>query len=174
VLTEKYDVLSALVYDTSSNQVAALLKSMGSLTAPVTIECAVRMFGLMSNYFMCGPVFSDGVLATSNAVFQMPYILNGDPTFSLRSGTLSIISAITHFNLVANRSSVYGWLFMRLTWVSANTWLAQWSPDGVTWTDFDQGNKTANITPTHFGIGFSAWGGGASKKIATVEYFRVS
>lgn len=62
-------------------------------------------------------------------------------------------------------------MYQRLIWTAANTWKFQWSYDGTFWMTHSSGART--LTPTHFGLNVSTWGGG-TQRLATWDYFRVT
>lgn len=171
--TEKRGLLSCLSYGSSANDACCQLKAMASATAPKTIETVVRMLSGDENWAMIGLMFSDGVLATSNAIVLMLYNGGTSTTCDLWSGTITNIATTVGAILVPpDRGFVVNpFMHMRLIWSAANNFKVQLSPDGVSWTDFAFGTKTVTLTPTHYGIFVSKWGG-SQRMIGTFEYFR--
>lgn len=165
--TEGKDALSAKFKNQSGNDCAALLKTMGALSYPVVVTTAVRVLNV-GNYCMAGPVFTNGTTAASNAIWAMPFV----NTLSLRTGTLTNISATLGTERLVSTQWI-GWLYIRMIWRATNTWNIEWSPDGISYTDYAGGNLTYSMTPTHFGLGVSAWGN-TLDQIASFEYFDVS
>jgi hypothetical protein len=171
--TEARGVLSCRFIDQATSDGCGLLKSFGALVPPVYVTTAVRLFGNLQNYGFVGPVFSDGTATTSNAVWLSPYAgTNYTYYATMYAGTFTNFSShlTTNRNLWAN----FPWLHLRLDWVNSNTWRGWFSPDGVSWTDMDEGNQSSTVTPTHVGLAVSTWGTGQiGERIATFEHFRV-
>lgn len=173
VVDEGADVLSVKVKGQTGEHAACLLKALpAGFGFGNYIETAMRAT-TMQNYVMFGLVFSDGVAATSNVVWQMPFLYTSSAPyamFSARRGAMN--GSKTIFTDLSANHVGRGVLYQRLTWVAADTWRFEWSVDGVSWTDFGQGNKTFALTPTHIGMGFSTWGG-VQDSLVAAEYFRV-
>ena len=170
---ERLDVLSVAYEDQSAADIAARLYALTPGSAPVTIETALRVLATNDNYYTVGLLFSDGVVAASNSVFN--YWDSSEPVFSLRSGTLGALSSGTQtWDAPADNASLTALLYMRLIWTAANTFAAAYSNDGVSWTRFAlAATLTKTLTPTHFGVGVSSWGGSV-KQVCTFEYLRVT
>lgn len=161
----------------TSGHMAAILQSMGSLAAPVTIEIAARFHSYAANYLMLGPCFTGGVATTSPAWWFMPYqaVTAGGLTASTRYA-----SAFTGaWTTVGTDRQVPPWgtaLFLRATWHDTNSFSAWVSYDGKNWWDYANTNPRAAggpNPPTHFGIGFSTWGTNPGHR-ASIDYFRVN
>lgn len=172
-VVEAGDVLSVKAKGQTAEHAACLLRPLpAGFGFGNYIETAVRMF-TMQNYVMAGLVLADGDAASASVVWQVPYLYtSGVPyaVLSLRRGPMNAAKTILvdqSTNHVAR-----GWLYQRLTWVAASTWRAEWSIDGVSWSEFGQGDKTFAMTPTHMGLGFSSWGG-VQDSLVAAEYFRV-
>jgi len=166
--TEDQDVLSVLFHSQSGGNSAAQLKAInGSPTAPIEIITAVR--GLtIQNHTVVGIVFTDGVVSGSKSLLVRCNFSNS--TIAVESGTLG--------NIVQNVLSVQTmqqpigtWMYLKNTWTAANTWQGEFSPDGVTWSDFGFGTDTFTMTPTHYGLAVTSFDGG-SDRIASFEFFR--
>lgn len=166
----KGDVCSIKVRGQSGGHCAALIKPIpAGFTYGSKIETAVRSLTTQS-YIMRGLIMTDGALPSSNVMWQMPYDYLYQTTLSLRSGQLN--NNVTDHGSPGSFHTI-GLLYQRLTWVSANTFLAEWSTDGIQWTDFGQNNFGFTMTPTYIGFGTSTWGGGLDS-LASYEYFRVT
>jgi hypothetical protein len=165
-------MLSVAFENQSSQDLTAMQKSILTLGLGSGIETAVRLAAL-DNYAFAGLVFGDGTSDTHRAIFQAVYLAPSDNRlyYTLRSGTYTALSS-THFT--DGLDVMAGWVHMRLVWVTPTTFRAFWSIDGVTYTDFDEGNITIPgfVPPTYMGVGVSAWGG-SGVKLASFEYFRV-
>jgi hypothetical protein len=79
----------------------------------------------------------------------------------------------TNLTTVIPRGLELVWLYLRLVWTAANTWGFAWSPDGVSWTDYNFSTFAATMTPTHFGPWVSSWGQ-TVPLVASFEYVRVT
>lgn len=179
VYTEAADVLSVKhpggAGDTAG-PAHCLVKPLGALTPPVTIEAAFRYFRrYATNHQMFGLIMTDGTDLTSQGTWMMPYSSSSTAT----AWTLSVRS----FNdLNAGEVAMHGnetWeliggpLYQRMVWVSSNTFRCEWSPDGVSWHQFPTSDISRTMTPTHIGFAMSTWLQNTPGCIGTVEYFRV-
>jgi hypothetical protein len=154
VWTEEADVLSCLFGNQTASDLAIVSKPIGALTTGDYIETAVRALMPAANFTIVGLFFSDGITGASNVVLVDTQSNN---LYTFQHGTLTNVS--TAFAVDAGVTSrTMGLMYLRLTWVSANTFRAEFSPDGVSWAGmgFADGSKT--MTPTHMGF----------------EYFRTS
>lgn len=168
-----FEQLACVFHTVASNDLAAYLLALTPNSAPVTIESAYQLYGrLASSTKTAGIVFSDGVVASSNAiaVWLEP---GSDPLITLRSGTLTNLA--TAEGTSAAGPNPAGRLFLRLIWSAANTFKVQFSPTGAdgSWTDGGIGSQTATLTPTHFGVWVSA-SGGTSPGTAVFDFIRVN
>ena len=171
IWTESRGVLSVKTYSQTASDVNPILKPM-SATFPVTIETALRVSVRDTNYLMTGLIFTDGVSSTSNCIIAMPYWHTSGVIMSFRSGTLTSISSDYGGLNMSDAWMPFPFLYQRLIWTSANTFKYLWSMDGVTWEDH-YGAKAKTMTPTHYGVYVSTWGG--SVQVASAfEYFRVT
>lgn len=172
VWTEGRDLISAKFKNTGGDDVCGLVKSLGILSYPVVVTTAIRMLSL-PNYGMAGLLFSNGSTTASTAIWAMTYH-DGAYGFvhSFRTGTFNAISGAI---ITERRPILLGpFLYQRLIWRTINTWSLELSPDGVSWTDYANGNETFALTPTHFGFGVSSWGGTTFDQIASFEFFDVT
>lgn len=167
---ESYSALNVTMTSQLANHCVGYLKSMGTLGVGAMIETAYRSNFNNANYLMSGPLFTDGTAVGSNCIWLMDFLTTGE-NHSFRAGTLNNV-VTNHFDTAA-ATQPRGWSWQRIHWVSANTWRAYWSADGIQWSDFTQGNKTTTLTPTHCGFGVSTWAG-AAPAIASIEFFRVT
>jgi hypothetical protein len=172
--TEGEDVLSVLFNSQTSGDMAHAIKSIGSLTTGDYIECGMRMSGQDQNFLIGGILFTDGTGSGANQVNIGWQAQGAGSDIVMRSGTVTNLNATDHWTANMMQNTVEPWLHFRLTYVSANTWKGEWSPDGVTWTDFGNGNQSFTMTPTHMGMWVSSFGGTTVGRIATFEYFRTS
>lgn len=169
---EENGLLSALFEDQASEDICCQVKAMTPSAAAVTIETKLRLFGQGGANPMAGLVFANGALATSNAIAIMCYAPSTVSfRFDMRSGTPQAMSTLVKSYATAdyNRAPVY----VRLIWAATNSWKAQWSINGVHWTDLNQGAQSSTLTPTHFGVHASSWSR-TEESMADFEYFRVT
>jgi hypothetical protein len=167
--TEQDDVLSVVFDDQTAGDAAAQIKSInGTPAAAIEISTAVRAF-TSANHGIVGMFFSDGTTATSNLVQFRTNVSDGST--SMYGGTFTDIQNTLLSSFTVDASSIMTTIYMRLTWVSSNTWRMEVSPDGVSWTAFALADQSHTLTPTHYGLYVSSYGG-TVPKIATFEYFR--
>lgn len=174
-ITVRNGICSVLYNGQSANDVNGILKTMTTTSPPVTIETAVTTVAYQENFSFQGLVFANG--STSGDSIAMldvgyngliDYIRNG--TFTNAGapvgGTAPLQSSTNHPN--------YGRLYLRLIWRSANTFSASWSGDGVSWTQFEDGDASITLTPSVFGLVWTRWNaGGISISQVGFDYFRV-
>lgn len=180
-LDANHNLLSVKFDDQTASDAAAYLKALTSPTAPVTIETAVRVWGVeitTSEFAMVGLVLADGTTAAANSV-ALEFAYGGQNNYTqmtLREGTLTNVSGTStqaiksdaHFHQATIQSHMY----MRLMWLSTTTVAAAFSMDGVTWTDFGVADHTiSSFTPTHAGFYVTTWGGN-DEAYAAFEYLR--
>jgi hypothetical protein len=168
--------VASFMHDASSGasgDYQGILKSLGSLTSPVTIETVWEGMGGggTNGHGSAFLTFSDGVIGSSNH-YSTCYVAGAD----LRANYGTLTALDSSFTVAAAIGSdmpgFTGRLYMRAIWKSANTWTSQWSVDGAHWHDWGLGNPSKTMTPTHFGLGWLNWGA-AESSIAKFEYFRV-
>lgn len=169
---ETRGVMSARYHTQTASDCAALLHSLDGLSYPLYIVTAVRSFSFNQNFNRRGLVFSQGTTTTSPCIWMMPYAsLNTyTNTLSLGSGTFTNVST-THYAYTHYQPIWGGWLYQRLDWIATNLFRAWYSVDGISWTDLGQGTFTPAISPTHYGLGVSTWGG-TGVSMSTFDFFR--
>lgn len=170
--TEDNGIVSALVADQSSTQLTGLVKSMdGIQISGVKLVTAMRLFYPSNQYLFGGLVFSDGTTVGNSLVTLSAYTSNTGLQLTMRGGQFNGVST-TLFD-VACGPQFFPWLYLRLSWLTSDLWSGEFSPDGVTWTDLNQGNQTHAITPTYMGMVASTWGNTTYDGIASFDFFRV-
>ena len=148
-----------------------LLKPLDSLSFPLTIEGAFRLFGTTAGgTTMMGIGFSDGVIAASNLMFARTWSTVG--TVGSMHGTLTAVDSANTTMGTRGGNNVSSHIYFRVVWRSANTFAILVSPDGVTYDDWGLGDVSKTMTPTHFGIACLNWGA-ADPSFGAYEYFRV-
>ncbi len=179
VYTEGADVLNINHAGSASDNTGpahALLKPIGALTYPLTIEGAFRMWRrYATNYQMVGLLMTDGTSQTSKAVWINPYSSTATATaFTVRTGTWNALNAAeTSSSPNTSYELIGGPMYQRLIWSAANTFQSYYSCDGVGWMKLPTGDTSHTMTPTHVGIAMSTWGV-ATACMGAVEYFRVN
>lgn len=170
-VTEKHGLLSVVFDSQTSSDLGAALIALTPSSAPVTIETAMTLIGKDENYTLAGICFSDGVTATDSIAAAT--IIN-NTIDNMRSGTFTAAGAPGGGSVVLQPEfAPYARLYLRATWKSANTFKASVSPDGVSWTALGLGDGSVTLTPTHFGLVWSRWGGGAEPSVVSFDYVRV-
>lgn len=164
-LTEKDGFLSAAFATQTANDLNCVLKPHTFSTGD---SYAVRLAVIGGSTFsMAGLVVSDGTTSTSNAVALLTYI-NGFQTITTWHGTLTNMG--TQANVIAMGTGVgMPWmgLHFKIDYTSANTFRSWASPDGVSWADLGFSTYAKTMTPTHFGVCWSTWGGSGYTAAAT-------
>jgi hypothetical protein len=157
----------------------AQLKSMSGLSSPVTIETSIRMLGNPGSTFLAALVMADGTTAGSGT--QVSLGIHGDGVTELRRWTgFNAFAADLAGSPTSATPRFFGrTIHFRLTWVSANTWRGEISPDGRNWIPFNftngQADGSATMTPTQMGVWCSTYGSGANVAcIFDFDHFRVS
>jgi len=176
--TESRGVMSFQGRGGTQGDTASALKSMGSLTAPVTVEAAVRLAPWdNSQQFFAGVGFASGTTFSTD-YFAANMVRNSGTTFNYSSifanaGALASWST-DQFGNIRLYGDVGSLVYLRTIWKSTNTWTQSVSIDGVSW--HDQGSPTwgTTMTPTHFGLFVADYTGNiVNYSNATFEYFRV-
>jgi hypothetical protein len=180
VYTEAADLLSINHAGGDGATFAAhhLVKPLGGMTYPVTIEAAFRMFRrYATNYQMFGLCMTSGTTTAASAIVMRPYGNTGVAFgTTLSGGWYAAISGGETTGIVSPELAMEGWggpLYQRLRWSAANTFQMYWSGDGVGWYQYPTTSITQTFTPTHVGFCMSTWGG-TNRCFGSLEYFRVT
>ena len=168
-VTESRGVLSVVFDDQSSADYNALLKSMTPSSAPVTIETRLQLVGDFEANNVVGIVFSDGTTSTDNIAAVDVNFPGTNETINVRNGTFTAIGNDSNATINARATAA---IYLRLGWTATNTFVANISTDGVTWTRLSTTAMTRTLTPTHFGLTWTKWGA-TNPAVATFDYFRV-
>ena len=173
--TVKRDLASGLIAGQSASDCSALLKPIASGTN-VVIEVAWRVWGSLQNYIMLGPVFSTGVISSSNVIWQMTWFPTNDFSRDIRSGTFTNISS--DHNQPGTSGQLYtpfGHLYQRFEYDSTLGFRQFFSIDGISFDTYSGGYVTNPLggAPTHMGMGYSTWGESRPFNMG-LEYFRVN
>lgn len=163
------DVASALCTSSGATAGDGLVRAI-TIAQGGYIETAVRIAGNpASAQMMAGLVFADAAATTANI---SAFVVNKT------DGKVSPVSS--RFNNyaigVGAAAGIGSWtgglIYMRMTWVAANTWRIALSPDGVTWNSTYLADQAVTLTPTHMGLTWSPIG--ANRITCSFEYFRCS
>lgn len=168
--TESASLLSvANPADDASAEVHALVKP-ATIPIGTKIETAIRMLSQAQNWPIAGLIFANGSTYGAGIQVACGYSIDGLYQISERTGYNA--TSATQFVAADPEARLYPQLFMRLTYVAANTWRSEFSPDGVSWLNLI-GDQTLSMTPSRFGV-FSSGNTAAAAFVASFEYFRVS
>jgi hypothetical protein len=150
----------------SAGQLIAYMKST-TINTGDKIEMCFRMAQYDENFAIVALVMADGATyGSGNQVLC---------TFSPQQNLLSMMSHTNYNSNASNttysmRQQGTGYVFLRLTYVSANTFKGEVSIDGIQWFTFNS-SFSRTITPTHVGFAITKWGG-SNFMLCTLEYFR--
>lgn len=164
-VTEGAGRLSVTFNDQSANDLNCVLKAH-TFAVGDSFVVPISMFGSVENYSIAGLVFADGTTSAANAVATCLERPEDPDTLFVRTGTLTAMTTLgTAATFAWADDLVHGPLYLRLTYQAANTWRPAWSIDGFSWLSLNESDVTFTLTPTHFGVCWSAWG-------ATTDNFR--
>lgn len=108
-------------------------------------------------------VLTDGTATSSNMAAAMMY--QDLDRVGAWHGTITNLDT-----QVWARTSVWDWplagFHVAIEYEAANTFQVYLSPDGVSWSDFGAASISKTMTPTHFGVGWSIWGGSNPEGLA--------
>lgn len=154
-ISERVGRLGVAFSGQTSGDANCLLKahsfSIGdSFAVPITLlaNTATNVYG--------GLIFTDGTTSTSNGVSaHLSWVAaTGTITLYTRAGTLTAFTTLSTSRAV----KPMGHIWVRLTYVSANTWGKQVSADGLTWSTMGIADMASTLTPTHVGVTWSTDG----------------
>lgn len=163
-------LLSIYATNMSTGDYPVLVKSLGALSAPVTIETRVRSF-FDGGYVYTGLAFTDGTTAGSNS-FQGHIYYSSGFGVGTAHGTITNIASFQNTSPSALRFDLMPQFYIRLCWKSSNTFRAAWSSNGVQWMSFGASDVAKTMTPTHFGF-MASHGNASTDGTMTFDYFRV-
>lgn len=173
--TELNGVLSVAYDNQTAGDAAVALKALTPSSAPVTFETAISGLLTAQDFTSVGLCFTDGTTATNNIALARYHQGSAGSRYRNGSGTLTDYTAGTNGEIaVPSPISPNGRVYMRIIWTAANSFSVRFSPDGVTWTNFDDADADfpKTMTPTHFGA-FVSTQGGATQNVASFDYFRI-
>lgn len=155
-------------YSQTASDVVGIVKTIGSLTPAAEVTTYARRSGYNS-YSMSGVVLADGTTANDKVVLAGTYTTAATTYSFFRSGTWTNVANTYSNTLIDSGSNPW---YSRLRWVAINQWEAEWSIDGVVWTDLGVATQAYTMVPTHVGLWVSSWGG-TSRNLASFDYLRV-
>lgn len=156
-VTERDGSLSVLFAGQSAADFNALLKAR-TFSVGDAFCTRLRSSGPATNHNMIGLVFTDGTSDTSNEVSGVVYNGDGTAKFSIWHGTLTSITNVAVFE----NQHILPWndgAYVKVIYDASNSFEVQWSADGTSWSNLGQGAFAKTMTPTHFGLVWSRWGG---------------
>lgn len=163
-------VLSVKFTNQSNLDWAAALKSLGGLSAPVTIETHISLAAQPLDFLAAGIGFSAGVLTSSRwegvVVGHSSGLKIGYTDTS--SGTITNMDWASHSAI----STLNGGLFIRYVWETTNTFSWNISPNGAVWTAMGDADQSKTLAPTHFGPFVTTYTN-AAPSVASYDYLRV-
>jgi len=169
--TQSRSRLSVIYEDVNPADMACRLYSLTSPSAGLVVEtCFSRMHDDVSNP-MVGIILTDGTSTGSNAQALSCYWTAGGIHYTLReyAGTITNMVAGLQASLITFGEKIY----MRLEWVSSNTFAVYVSPDGISWSKMGIADNSLTLTPTHMGVFVSNWDSTSSgEAMASFEYLR--
>lgn len=172
--TEIRDRMSVKALSGATGDAAVALKSLTASRPPVTVETAFITDKVGSDFELVGVCFTDGTASTSNVVWIAELSrASGGNNIQVATGTLTNISATTRVTF-ANTSGQYrGLMHIRLVETAANTWAANYSPNGIDWHDMGLAPFSFTMTPTHYGLFIASYNSTTQPLIASWEYLRM-
>lgn len=154
---EGRNLASVLVAGTSADDVNVLLIAKTINTGDAWKVCVKGLMGHTDtgNSSFAGIIMTDGVLSSSNAIAGHLQTNEAANVYSQllvgRSGTLTAMTTAP-WVLDDDMSWPSSELWIKLTYVSANTFRVAFSPDDVTYHSFGEADIAKTMTPTHVGL----------------------
>lgn len=159
-ITEKDGQLSVVFQGQSTSDVNCLLKAR-TFAAGDSFATRIRTGGAASNFTIPAFLLTDGTSDSSNCVMATAYVSDANPVLGIFTGTLTNAASV----VVISPNSQLAWLdglYIKIKYVSSNTFQVWWSCDGISWADITVGTFAKTMTPTHIGVGWSRWGSSVS------------
>lgn len=167
-VTEENSIMS--IYHPGGDAAARLYSWMKSDTigAGDYIEICFRAVAGADNYPIIGLIFADGTTVASGTQVVYYFSLQENQVWLARFTGYNTVASSSAVNVNATQPASH--MFIRLVYVSANTWSAYYSPDGISWIR-SHNAVSHTMTPTHVGITCTKWGG-TIPGVFSVEYFK--
>lgn len=158
--TEGRNLASVVVAGTSTDDLNVLLIAQTISTGDAWKVCVKGVMGHTDtgNATFAGIIMTDGVLASSNGVMGHVQPNEAANVYTLllvgRHGTLTAMTTAP-WVLDDDMAMPPSDLWIKLTYVSANTFRVAFSPDDVTYHSFGEADISKTMTPTHVGLAVS-------------------
>lgn len=160
--TEHDGSLSVLFSGQAANDLTCYVKAR-TFSIGDTFATRIRSLGSVdSNHTMAALCFTDGTATTSNIVAFIAYLSLTDNVARINTfhGTVTAVStAVIMFDIDTQLMPWQDGIYLRLRYSAANTFQMAASPDGRIWSAFGALDISKTMTPTHFGVAVSKWGG---------------
>lgn len=153
----------------SSAEMHGIVKS-ATINSGAYVESCISAMGVLQNFNVVGLVFANGSTYGAGAQALFYFSIQEQKFYSI---------AFTNYSSAGSFNSVNNWemgrgprdLFMRWKYEGSNHFRGYVSPDGISWVDIT-GQQTITLTPSHFGVVMSTWGG-ASAMAYSFRYIRL-
>lgn len=154
-ISERVGRLGVAFSNQTSGDTSALLKAH-TFSVGDSFAVPIRLLANNATNVYGGIIFTDGTTSTSNGVSAHLSWVAGENTIRLytRAGTLTAFTTVSTVRNLKPASPVW----VRLTYVAANTWGKQVSVDGLTWSTMGIADLSSTMTPTHVGLAWSTDG----------------
>ncbi len=168
--TKQDDRLYVNAINQAANDAAAMLYALTPSSSPVTMDTAIQRLGNSASFPGMGILLTDGTTTTSNGVIVFVY---QDVECDVWSGTITAMTtSLGNTAIGQGNRTMSGHHYLRLIWDSSNTFRAGFSKDGENWNY--NADDSVTLTPTHYGVFGTAWGGGTVAGSGAFEYLRVA
>jgi len=176
-ITEADRTLSVLPTGQNASDLAGISKSV-ALSTGDSIQTSVRIMSTNANFAMAALVIGDGNAQTDNIVAGFLQFQSSNVYLTVtRGGTWETVGSDIQISandpMHADIGISLGEIHLRLTYVSANTFRFEISPDGVSWWDVGMSDSARTITPSSVGLGWTVWGG-STEPVISFGYFKVN
>lgn len=132
------------------------------------IEMCFRANVISDNYPIIALVMADGATYNSGTQVLLDFSAQENQSFLRRVTGYNTPQSQTGRSI--NNGTPASHYILRLTYVSANTFKAEMSGDGIQYMQLI-GNTSLTLTPSYVGFGVTKWGG-TQPALWTLEYFR--
>jgi hypothetical protein len=168
--TESNGVLSVLnpVSDATA-ETHAMVKA-ATINTGDYCQTAIHAYSGNQNFPRAGLIMADGAVYGSGQQVTAFVSISGGSTDMEDYSGYDTRDAVKFSVITEANRSPFPYLHLRLTYVSANTFRLEASPDGVSWVQIST-DQSVTLTPTHFGVFSSGWAN-TSPFVATFHYFR--
>jgi hypothetical protein len=164
---------SVIFENQAVNDHGVWVKSIASVTAPITIETEMLLERGDDKFAFAGVCLTDGTGTGSNEVSCVVAFDGNNIDAAIRGdhGTVTSMTGAAAVSLARGDIKHAESVLLRLINTAANTFKIGFSIDGVSW--LYTGTFAKTITPTHMGFALTEWGGGAATEhLAAFEFIR--